>query len=271
MEEPVMLSICIATFQRRESLARLLNELLVTNHDVEICIVVDGSTDGTVAYLSALEDSRIKVVYQANAGRASALKKAIDIASGSYIVIFDDDDILSAEGLDIVLTDIKKHADTAGAGFIYSLENGDENMVLGDEFPVSVSNFLELRADFKLKGDKKEVIRASVLKAAVASYELADRRIPTSLFWSIIALHHNVVCRNVIIGKKYYLSGGLTNNIKSIKFSNPKPMIRLNAVKIKGFFMRRYKSLLYFVKACLSWLFYSCVYGLQRVRNHRKS
>ncbi len=73
--------------------------LAQTCHDWEWLIVNDGSTDATAILLDALEDSRIKVIHQANAGASAARNAGLDHARGAYITFLDADDLLPPDAL----------------------------------------------------------------------------------------------------------------------------------------------------------------------------
>lgn len=62
--------------------------------DIEIICVNDGSTDNSLDILQelAVQDSRIRIVNQCNAGSVSARKSGVAIANGEYIGFVDSDD-----------------------------------------------------------------------------------------------------------------------------------------------------------------------------------
>lgn len=67
-----------------------------TFFDIEIIFIDDGSTDGSAEICDAyaLEDSRIKVIHQANAGVSSARNVGIQVAKGEFIGFVDADDFI---------------------------------------------------------------------------------------------------------------------------------------------------------------------------------
>jgi len=91
----VKISVVIATFNRRELLRQLLDSLFVQDigpAQVEIIVVVDGSTDGTLEMLEGLDaPCRLKVFAQDNAGQAAARNLGWRAASGSVVLFLDDD------------------------------------------------------------------------------------------------------------------------------------------------------------------------------------
>ncbi|MDE5758033.1 MAG: glycosyltransferase, partial [Allobaculum sp.] len=75
----------------RKCLDSLKNQQL---EDIEFILVDDGSTDGSGQICDdyAAQDSRFKVIHQANGGLAAARQKGLDVASGKYVIVCDSDD-----------------------------------------------------------------------------------------------------------------------------------------------------------------------------------
>jgi glycosyltransferase involved in cell wall biosynthesis len=69
--------------------------LAQANVDIEVVIVDDGSTDpATLRVLDSIQDPRVRVFHQSNAGPAAARNRAIAEATGEYILPLDADDLL---------------------------------------------------------------------------------------------------------------------------------------------------------------------------------
>ncbi|MBR3230229.1 MAG: glycosyltransferase [Bacilli bacterium] len=108
----------------REYLSDCLESILNQSYqNFEICLADDHSTNSdTIKTLKEYEmkDSRIKVVYRKENGHISkATNSALEIASGDYIALMDDDDILSSDALYKVALAINEN----DADFIYSDED----------------------------------------------------------------------------------------------------------------------------------------------------
>lgn len=91
-----------------------------TFKDWECVIVDDGSTDSSAEICDrfAKEDSRFKVIHQANGGVSKARNVALDNSRGKYIAFVDPDDWPDKNYLEIFHTLIKKYdADVVQCGF----------------------------------------------------------------------------------------------------------------------------------------------------------
>lgn len=94
-------SIVIPTFQRRDVVIDAVEALsrLDYSGSIEAIVVVDGSTDGTAAALEKLKlPFSLQVIEQANRGAASARNRGAADATGN-IILFLDDDMISAPDL----------------------------------------------------------------------------------------------------------------------------------------------------------------------------
>lgn len=250
-----ILSVCIPTFNRREAITLLVQRLLGSESRLQVCVHVDGSTDGTSEALNEMAscDPRLLVTHGQNRGRASALFSAIRLATGEYTMLFDDDDDCFVETLPKVIEMLGESAarDEKTAGFVFSMELPDKNLQ-AKPFPVARSNLIKIRADDRIVGDKKEIIKTSLLKLAAAPPIGNFRRVPTSLLWSRIALRHDVSCVNVEIGRKRYLKDGMSAKIRQLQLQNPYPIFLLNCNYIKAYFYGRYFSKKFLFKAVVS-------------------
>lgn len=96
------ISAIIATYNRRESLARCLATLLeqdITADQYEVVVVVDGSSDGTTEMLRSFRSrGKLVVIEQDYRGQTAALNAGVKAAKGE-IVLFLDDDIVCDRGL----------------------------------------------------------------------------------------------------------------------------------------------------------------------------
>ncbi|SFJ20041.1 glycosyltransferase family 2 protein [Planctomicrobium piriforme] len=90
-----LVSVIVPTFNRERHLRQCLRSALdQTYPHLEVIVVDDGSTDGTPYLMAELqaEDSRLKYVYQSNAGVSAARNTALRHAQGDMIAFLDSDD-----------------------------------------------------------------------------------------------------------------------------------------------------------------------------------
>jgi glycosyltransferase involved in cell wall biosynthesis len=207
----------------------------------EICVHDDGSSDPTAKKLSEICDPRLSISSSGNQGRARALATAVARARGRFIMLFDDDDDLSPQGLWRVLSDCEAPLPESAIGYVYHLM-GDAGETLGSEFPVARANLLKLRKDLHVKGDKKEVVLSALLKPVVGKASTLGKRVPTSLYWSTLAMEGDVICRNLVIGRKSYLKSGMSDQIRKLKRRNSKAMVELYKIHVRAFLRKRYSS-----------------------------
>lgn len=95
MKEHDGISVVIPTFQRASSVGDAIRSALVqTAVPVEVVVVDDGSTDGTDDVLEAIDDERVRVLRQENAGRGAARNAGAAVARHDWLVFLDSDDEL---------------------------------------------------------------------------------------------------------------------------------------------------------------------------------
>lgn len=99
-EDPVV-TVYIPTFNRLNLLKRAVSSVLCQSYcNIELIVVDDGSSDGTVSFLESLisQDKRVRFFQnQNNAGACHSRNKAIHAARGKYVTGLDDDDYFTKD------------------------------------------------------------------------------------------------------------------------------------------------------------------------------
>lgn len=93
-------SIIIAAYNIENYIARCMESVVnQTFQNIEIIVVNDGSTDGTLKILNKFKesDNRIKIITQENNGVMEARNTGFNYATGEYILFVDGDDWLELE------------------------------------------------------------------------------------------------------------------------------------------------------------------------------
>ena len=247
-----ILSVCIPTFNREENLKKMLDSIR-PNSSVEIVICDDGSTDKTSELVKKYYDKlNIKYIYQRNSGVSAAMLKAYNCASGNYVIKMDSDDLFTDDGLDFILETIKNN--TEQVAFLYGVKAIKNKSQLNNLPPNGIFNFTSVRADFKVKGDLKEVVRREIVMEYMYEVPIDVKRIPPSLLWVKIAEDHDCLSFNKAVAIKNYLDGGITSKMFFLKVSYPIAMAELYKLLADS---KVYKSFIYRWCSRLLWARYS--------------
>lgn len=100
-----LVSVIIPAFNTEHYVAHAVNSALrQTMSDLEVIVVDDGSTDGTLVKVEGITDPRLRVISLAeNGGVAAARNRAIDEATGEWVAVLDSDDWFATERLEVLL------------------------------------------------------------------------------------------------------------------------------------------------------------------------
>ena len=127
VEGDEMISIIVPLYNKEQQVeASLQSVLQQTWQDFEIVIVDDGSTDGSVSVVRAIEDSRIRIIQQTNAGVSAARNRGIEEAHGELIAFLDADDKWKPDYLATQMTLAEKYpqCDVFATNYEFRDQNG---------------------------------------------------------------------------------------------------------------------------------------------------
>ncbi|GIG61360.1 hypothetical protein Lfu02_57320 [Longispora fulva] len=97
-------SVIVPAHNEAANIAAVIESLVATAYpDLEVIVVDDGSTDDTADIVERLGLPGVRVIRQANAGKASALQAGIDAARHDLVVLVDGDTILEPETLHLMV------------------------------------------------------------------------------------------------------------------------------------------------------------------------
>lgn len=162
MNNKILLSICIQTYNRAEYLKICLDSLVRQFSDEEvfkktqIIILDNGSTDNTAEVVRAHQEKYPNIKYLKNPkniyGSKKNLVKFTASTDGSYIWFFSDDDIHKEDSLKTVIRAIEKD----NPGIIYcNLDTCDVNGNIRTTNYLKPTNCLRLKRDVLLPGRKE--------------------------------------------------------------------------------------------------------------------
>lgn len=87
-------SVIVPTYNRADLLRESLKSILRQSFaEFEVVVVDDGSTDATSEVLTAINDRRVRTLWQPNRGISAAMNSGLQAARGRYIARLDSDDL----------------------------------------------------------------------------------------------------------------------------------------------------------------------------------
>ena len=107
-----LISIIVPVYNTEKYLKQCMQSLVnQTYKNIEIIVINDGSTDQSQKILEKYleKDSRVKIIFQENKGISAARNKALELASGRYIMFVDSDDWIELNTCQIVLRELMEH------------------------------------------------------------------------------------------------------------------------------------------------------------------
>lgn len=124
-----MISVVIPLYNKEKSVASTLRTVLnQTFTDYEIVIVNDGSTDNSVAEVEKVQDDRIRLIHQQNAGVSAARNRGIKEAKGDLIAFLDADDEWKPEYLATQYYLFQKYPECSVFACNYEFRNAEGNV-----------------------------------------------------------------------------------------------------------------------------------------------
>ena len=224
-----MVTIVTPAYNRTHTLPSLYQSLLAqTCKDFDWLIIDDGSTDDTrrvVEGYIAENKIPIRYLYKENGGKHSALNVAFREAKAELLFIVDSDDILTPDAIETILKDWDAVRDKNLCGISY-LRGYDAERVIGDRHPEdhAIDNFINLRYNRGIGGDKAEVWRTECLRDFQFPEYPGERFISESVAWIYLAKRWDMLEVNRIIYITEYLPGGLSDSGRRLRFQCPNLM-----------------------------------------------
>jgi glycosyltransferase involved in cell wall biosynthesis len=110
-------SVIVTVYNGERYLEEALRSILDQSfHDLELVVVDDGSTDGSVDVARAIDDDRMVVISEGRLGRAEALNRALRETRAPFVALMDADDVSLPQRIERQHEFLVEHPDVGFAG-----------------------------------------------------------------------------------------------------------------------------------------------------------
>lgn len=177
MKVPIV-SIIIPLYNKELIVGRTIQSVLRQSFsDIEIVIINDGSTDGSVAVVDSFYDDRIHLISQENGGPSKARNTGVKHSHGSWILFLDADDELAEDALLHLYSLTQKFPDSniIDGSFVVR-DNNKENYVIYEDGKCIKNNYKAFFYKETLPSTghtlfKKEILIKFPYNTAIRRYE----------------------------------------------------------------------------------------------------
>ena len=105
-----LVSVIVPAYNAGPWIGEAIRSILAQTHrELELIVVNDGSSDDTLIRVLAFDDTRIRVVDQANAGVSAARNMGLALAKGDFICFMDGDDAMLPDNIALKLQGLEEH------------------------------------------------------------------------------------------------------------------------------------------------------------------
>ena len=176
-----MISFIVPIYNAEQYLPACLDSLLgQTVHDLQIILVDDSSTDGSLAVAKryAEQDTRIEIYVQSHAGQSAARNKGLSYVKGDYLAFVDTDDTIDVNWCETMLQAIE------GVDYVQSGYNDTKIPCHRYQFTSPCMRLYR--------------------RSAIEKLRFTEGMIYEDVIWSVDLWMRNVRCRRIRYGGYYY-------------------------------------------------------------------
>lgn len=224
----VPLTVFTPTYNRAHTLRRLYDSLARQScFDFEWIIIDDGSSDNTEQLITELSqmNNQFPIIYdrQPNGGKHRAINKGVKMANGDWFIILDSDDWLSDNAVAIIKKRIAEVEHNNKFCSITGLRVTPDLKTIGSEcdYVKLDSDFFSYRFRRRVKGDRAEVIKTSVMREYPFPEFAKENFLGEAVIWN--SMSQNYFTR--FTSDKFYIceyqQGGLTDTFDRMMDANP--------------------------------------------------
>lgn len=129
-------SVIMPLYNAEAYMRNSIKSIIEQSHkDIEIILVDDGSSDGTlaVAYELASMNSRISVISQKNSGPGSARNNGLNHCHGKFVCFVDSDDYLEKDAIQTMLKTFEEDVDIVQCRAVKVYDDGRDDLEMWEE------------------------------------------------------------------------------------------------------------------------------------------
>lgn len=188
-------------------------------------VVDDGSTDNTHELVEKWQkeaDFIIKYIYQENGGMVAAHNTAHYHINTLLNVCIDSDDYMPDDAVEKILNFWNKHGGEEYMGIV-GLDAYKDGSIVGSMLPnIKDCNYSEIRTKYKVKGDKKYVLRTDLIKSVLPYPKIENEQFPsTEYLYLLLKQKYNFLILNEVLCTVEYMPDGMSKNIIKSYRRNP--------------------------------------------------
>lgn len=197
-----MISVVIPLYNKEALIAETIDSVLSqTFTEFEVIVVNDGSTDGSLAKVSAITDPRVKIISIENAGVSVARNMGIDTAQGDWVAFLDGDDWWAPTFLEEMvkaISDYPKHELFASGRSRVFQEVVDryEHKYLPKDGETASVNYYEVISEFLPVINSSNVVIHKSLFATAGYFRTGQRKHEDHDLWMRLAVGQEVIFIN---------------------------------------------------------------------------
>lgn len=213
-----LISVVVPCFNAGRYLEASLASIFAQDYpNIEVIVVDDGSSDGSLQRLQALQSQYpFELIAQANGGVSAALNRGLASARGKYVATPDLDDLMLPHSLSVRAEYLECHPETPCVGALVSFMDHEDNW-LKDEYANEVVelHFDRILRDTLVVGAPVALYRRSVLDL-VGGYDPDIRVQDFQMTLKIAALGNPIAIIPVQVTRYRRHLGNLSRRYKTL-------------------------------------------------------